>query len=134
MKDALFSIVPIGTIGKDSSVPSIVVAERFRPTLLELDGFSHLIVLWWSDCYPDGSELMKMGECLSAPTDYSNGWAMGIFATRSPVRPNPICLSVVRINSIDPEKRTIRVGGIDAFPGSPVLDAKPYYSCLDRAR
>ena len=57
---------------------------------------------------------------------------MGIFATRSPIRPNPIALTAVEILHIDYEKGVIQIAYIDANDGSPVLDIKPYTPSLDR--
>jgi tRNA (Thr-GGU) A37 N-methylase len=57
---------------------------------------------------------------------------MGIFATRSPVRPNPIALTAVQAIEIDYEKGVIHIAWIDANDGSPVLDIKPYTPSLDR--
>ena len=57
---------------------------------------------------------------------------MGIFATRSPIRPNPIALTAVEILYIDYDKGVIQIAYIDANDGSPVLDIKPYTPSLDR--
>ncbi|MNZ62665.1 putative tRNA (adenine(37)-N6)-methyltransferase [compost metagenome] len=57
---------------------------------------------------------------------------MGIFATRSPIRPNPIALSVVQMISVDEDKGVIRIPYIDANQGTPVIDLKPYTPSLDR--
>lgn len=57
---------------------------------------------------------------------------MGIFATRSPIRPNPIALTAVEILHNDYEKGVIQIAYIDANDGSPVLDIKPYTPSLDR--
>ena len=57
---------------------------------------------------------------------------MGIFATRSPIRPNPIALTAVEKLHIDYEKGVVQIAYIDANDGSPVLDIKPYTPSLDR--
>jgi len=134
MDNITFSLVPIGKVGEDQGSPAVIVEERFRPALQELELFSHVIVVWWSDKYFEGCEYMRLGEYLAAETEYSKGHVMGIFATRSPVRPNPVCISVARIEGVRRDAGTVRLGGIDAFAGSPVIDLKPYYPCLDRAQ
>lgn len=57
---------------------------------------------------------------------------MGVFASRAPMRPNPIALSTVKIKTVDMEKGRIEIGNIDAFDGSPVLDLKAYIPCFAR--
>ena len=57
---------------------------------------------------------------------------MGVFATRSPIRPNPIALTTAQVINIDYEKGIIQVAAIDANDNSPVLDIKPYTPSLDR--
>ncbi|MNE61354.1 putative tRNA (adenine(37)-N6)-methyltransferase [compost metagenome] len=57
---------------------------------------------------------------------------MGIFATRSPIRPNPVAMSVVQIIDIDAEQGIIQIPYIDANNGTPVIDLKPYTPSLDR--
>ena len=59
---------------------------------------------------------------------------LGIFATRSPVRPNPIALTAVPVLSIDVERGVVRIPYIDAEVGTPVLDIKPYHPAVDRIR
>lgn len=56
---------------------------------------------------------------------------MGVFATRSPFRPNPLCMSCVRIDHIDAENNTIHVMGADILDGTPILDIKPYIPYSD---
>jgi len=57
---------------------------------------------------------------------------LGIFSTRSPMRPNPIALSVAAVVGVDMEQGLIRLAYIDAEDGTPVLDIKPYLPCSDR--
>ncbi len=61
-------------------------------------------------------------------------FSMGIFATRSPVRPNSIAASVARVLSVDLDAGAIRLAWMDAEDGSPALDIKPYHPCTDRVR
>jgi len=60
-----------------------------------------------------------------------SGHRFGLFATRSPKRPNPIGLSVMRITHVDVETGVITLAGCDAFDGTPVLDIKPYLPSVD---
>jgi len=87
--------------------------------LTDIDGFSHLFVLWVFD-RSDGFELLG-----KPPTDTR---AHGVFATRSPRRPNPIGLTVVEL--LHRDGLALRVRGVDMLDGTPILDIKPYLSSI----
>lgn len=63
---------------------------------------------------------------------YAPGVKAGLFTTRSPVRPNPICINTAKIVSVDIKAGRIDLDEIDAYAGTQVLDIKPYYGCIDR--
>ena len=72
-------------------------------------------------------------ETLLEEKPYVKGSArIGVFATRSPMRPNPIAVSSVGIAYVDEATATVGLYFIDAYPGSPVLDLKPYTPSIDR--
>ena len=120
---------PIGTISNKKEGTFIEIESKYIPALLALDGFSHLNIIWWFSDF-DSEEMRNMFEM---PAPYKNAPAvMGIFATRSPIRPNPIALTTVQIINIDYEKGIVRITDIDANDGSPVLDIKPYTPSVDR--
>ena len=105
------------------------VDENYIPALQALDGFSHLQIIWWFDGYDEDvyrTILKTKQPYKKAPEE------MGIFATRSPIRPNPIALTAVEKLHIDYEKGVVQIAYIDANDGSPVLDIKPYTPSLDR--
>lgn len=107
----------------------LVLDKTYAPALAGLDGFSHIQVLWWfsgCDNAADGGRLTE-----SSPYRHSPD-TLGTFATRSPMRPNPIALDAAAITYIDHENAVIGLAYIDAFDGSPVLDIKPYTPSLDR--
>ncbi len=95
----------------------IEVLEELEPALLDVEGFSHLHVIWLFH----RSEGYEMQCC---PTRYRIPPPRGLFATRSPYRPNPLALTVVRLLGRD--GRVLRVRGVDMVDGTPVLDLKPY--------
>ena len=97
-----------------------VVEPPFRPGLASLDGFSHLILLYWLG--PQGD-----GLTITPPFD---GSPRGVFATRAPLRPNPIGLSVVPFDGVDGPGR-LRVRYLDCTDGTPLLDIKPYLPSTD---
>lgn len=111
----------------------IVFEPEFRnaEALRGLEGFSHIWLLW------DFSEAHRDGESWSPtvrPPRLGGNQRMGVWATRSPFRPNNIGLSSVRISKIDlhtPEGPVIEVEGVDLMDGTPILDIKPYLPFTD---
>jgi tRNA-Thr(GGU) m(6)t(6)A37 methyltransferase TsaA len=87
--------------------------------LTDIEGFSHLYVIWMFD-RSEGYELLG-----TPPTDTT---PHGVFATRSPRRPNPIGLTVVRLTRRDGPR--LQVVGLDMLDGTPILDIKPYLSSV----
>ncbi|MFZ5644906.1 MAG: SAM-dependent methyltransferase [Bacillota bacterium] len=124
-----FIVNPIGNIKICVEGMFVEVDKKYIPALKELDGFSHVNVIWWFNDF-DNEEARSVME---VPAPYKKApQTMGIFATRSPVRPNPIALSAAQIIYIDNEKGTIQIAYIDANDGTPVIDIKPYTPSLDR--
>ena len=122
-----FEVHSVGSIHSGKEGGTIIqVDENYIPALQALDGFSHLQIIWWFDGYDEDvyrTILKTKQPYKKAPEE------MGIFATRSPIRPNPIALTAVEKLHIDYEKGVVQ---IDANDGSPVLDIKPYTPSLDR--
>lgn len=119
----------IGSIRADRGF-AVELASRYAPGLAGLRGFSHLVVLWHPHEAPswDGSVLTTPKPYRLAPE------SLGVFATRSPWRPNGIAMSVAEIVDIDEKKGIVSLAWIDAAHGSPVLDVKPYHPSSDRIR
>ena len=119
----------IGTIEASSDGFDIHLDAAHRPGLLGLSGFSHAHVLWWAD----RAASAKDRQMLVCRMPYANSNDdFGVFATRSPARPNPINMSVVAFARIDQANGRIEVPYIDALPGTPVVDIKPYFPASDR--
>ncbi|MHC1591612.1 MAG: tRNA (N6-threonylcarbamoyladenosine(37)-N6)-methyltransferase TrmO [Candidatus Helarchaeales archaeon] len=95
--------------------------DRFKEGLSDLDSFSHVYVLFYFHRSSGSVPLM-----VSPP--WTDRW-FGVFATRSPRRPNGIGLSIVRLRKI--EENRVYISGIDALDGTPVLDIKPYTRHFD---
>lgn len=124
-----FQVIPIGRIASNAGAVFIKVEARYTHALQALDGFSHLNVIWWFNDFDDENLRGR----LTVRQPYKGGPdTMGIFATRSPVRPNPIALTTVRVIQINQPEGTVQVSYIDANEGTPVLDIKPYTPSLDR--
>ena len=124
-----FQLKSIGTVKNSNEGTVIELDSEYIPALEALDGFSHINVLWWFD----GCDNEMGRNILQVNKPYKNSpEVMGIFATRSPARPNPIALTASEIIDIDYEKGIIRVTFLDADDATPVLDIKPYTPSLDR--
>jgi len=126
-----FTIKAIGFVKSDNSSFSIVIADEWKSALKELDGFSHIQIVWWCHLC-DNAEYRKT---TISKKPYKNAPdTIGIFATRSPVRPNPLAISSVAIISIDHKNGIIKVPFIDAENGTPVIDIKPYHPATERIK
>lgn len=124
-----YNVNSIGTICNNESGVFIKLAPEFIPAIKALEGFSHINVLWWFSDFDDN----RYRNVLETEQPYKNAPdKMGIFATRSPIRPNPIGLTAVEVISIDVPGGIIYIAYIDANDNTPVLDIKPYTPSLDR--
>ncbi len=100
----------------------IEIAEQYRPGLVGLKRYSHVMVLCWLDqARRDLIQVTRPNE--RTPT--------GVFALRSPVRPNPISLSTSRIIAVDCASGIVTVDALDLIDGTPVVDLKPYRPGID---
>ncbi len=111
--------IPKGLGAKHDAEGVLEILPEFELGLTDIEGFSHLFVIWAFD-RSEGFELIG-----SPPFD---GRPHGVFATRSPRRPNPIALTVVEL--LRREDRRLHVRGVDMLDGTPVLDIKPYLSSI----
>jgi tRNA-Thr(GGU) m(6)t(6)A37 methyltransferase TsaA len=111
--------VPKGLGTKHEAEGVLEILPEFETGLTDIEGFSHLYVLWVFD-RSQGFEL------LGAPP--SDNRTHGVFATRSPRRPNPIGLTVVEL--LRREAVRLHVRGVDMLDGTPILDIKPYLSSI----
>jgi tRNA-Thr(GGU) m(6)t(6)A37 methyltransferase TsaA len=102
------------------AICTIELDSRWAQGLRGLETSSHVVVLYWMD-------RARRDLVLQAPRHY--GEQRGTFALRSPVRPNPIAMSVVRLLSI--EGTRLSVVGLDCLDGTPLLDIKPYFASTD---
>jgi tRNA (adenine37-N6)-methyltransferase len=111
--------IPKGLGAKHDVEGVLEVLPEFGLGLTDIEGFSHLIVVWVFD-HSQGFELLG--------TPPSDNRAHGVFATRSPRRPNPIGLTIVELLSRDGPRLHVR--GVDMLDGTPILDIKPYLSSI----
>jgi len=111
------SEIPKGLGVKHDAEGFLVIRSEYEAGLTDIEGFSHLFVIWVFD--------RREGTALSE-TPPSDNRPHGVFATRSPRRPNPIGLTVVEL--LERTGGRLRVRGIDMLDATPILDLKPYLS------
>jgi len=111
--------VPKGLGARHDAEGTLDILPEFESGLTDIEGFSHLFVLWAFD-RSQGFDLIGRPPSDNKPH--------GVFATRSPRRPNPIGLTVVEL--LKREGATLMVRGIDMLDGTPILDIKPYLSTI----
>jgi tRNA-Thr(GGU) m(6)t(6)A37 methyltransferase TsaA len=111
--------IPKGLGAKHEAEGALEILAEFEPGLTDIEGFSHLFVIWVFD-RSEGFSLVG--------TPPSDDRPHGVFATRSPRRPNPIGLTVVEL--LGREGPVLRVRGLDMLDGTPILDIKPYLSSV----
>lgn len=114
------SAIPRGCGAKHDAEGTLEILREFEAGLMDIEGFSHLFVLWAFDRSTDFDLVAH------PPTDEKR--PHGVFATRSPRRPNPIALTVVEL--LAREGATLHVRGVDMLDGTPILDIKPYLSSI----
>jgi tRNA-Thr(GGU) m(6)t(6)A37 methyltransferase TsaA len=116
--------IPKGLGAKHEADGVLKILPEFEAGLTDIEGFSHLVVLWEFDRSPQfgsgGFELLG--------TPPSDNRPHGVFATRSPRRPNPIGLTTVELRRR--EGVELHVRGVDMLDGTPILDIKPYLSSI----
>jgi tRNA (adenine37-N6)-methyltransferase len=112
--------MPIQTIAAQGVRGTIELDPAYVPALADLDGFTHLHLITY---------LHRTGTASLRVTPYLDTSERGVFATRSPRRPNPIGLSIVRLTGI--EGALLHVEELDLLDGTPLLDIKPYVPPFD---
>ena len=111
--------IPKGFGARHDAEGTLEILPEFEAGLSDIEGFSHLFVVWVFD-RSEGFELVGIPPVDDRPH--------GVFATRSPRRPNPIGLTVVELLRRD--GRLLHVHGVDMLDGTPILDIKPYLSSI----
>jgi tRNA-Thr(GGU) m(6)t(6)A37 methyltransferase TsaA len=101
-------------------VGTAVIQPEFTPGLQDLDGFSHIILLY---------HLHQVQAVSLTVTPFLDSQPRGVFATRAPRRPNPIGLSVVKLVRVD--QNVLHLENVDILDGTPLLDIKPYVPEFD---
>lgn len=116
----VFVMSPVGWVRKAGGKTFIVIDKRFQPALMGVEELKSIWVVYWFDRNdtPEKRAVLQVH-----PHGNPDNPLRGVFATRSPLRPNLIALSQVGIVSV--KGNVIEIDGIDAFADTPVLDLKP---------
>jgi tRNA-Thr(GGU) m(6)t(6)A37 methyltransferase TsaA len=101
---------------------TIEIDADFRAGLQGLERVSHIVVLSWFDRAERNLVVQKPRHATEAK---------GVFALRSPVRPNPVGLHIARLTGLDIEAGRLQIDAIDLLDGTPVIDLKPYFASTD---
>lgn len=113
--------VPIQPAAAEGIRGMVEVFAEFAAGLKDLEGFSHIILLY---------HLHRVTQTKLTVIPFLDSELRGVFATRAPSRPNPIGLSIVRLERI--EGNLLHVKNVDILDGTPLLDIKPYVPIFDR--
>jgi tRNA-Thr(GGU) m(6)t(6)A37 methyltransferase TsaA len=115
--------MPIQPAGAAGVKGEVEVFEGFRAGLRDLDGFSHIVLLYYFH-RSHGYDLRVV--------PFLDSKSRGLFATRAPRRPNPVGFSVVRLDRI--RRGVLEIRNVDVLDGTPLLDIKPYVPAFDSPR
>ncbi|GAG86399.1 unnamed protein product, partial [marine sediment metagenome] len=116
---------------REEDATFIILNKKYSPAIKELNHFSHVQVLWWADKHDNEKSRTIMQ---TTPPYGDNPPVTGVFATRAEYRPNPIGLTVARIEDIDIAEGKIKVQNLDAFDDTPIIDLKAYFPVCDRVK
>jgi excinuclease ABC subunit A len=125
-----FDIFPVGHIRRKDGQTYLEILKPYTPALKHLSRFSHIRILWWCHRFQDD----RFRRSTQSKPPYENAPVTGVFASRSPVRPNPLGLTTTEIIQVDEEEGLIEIANIDAFDDTPIIDLKPYIPSCDRVK
>ncbi|WP_315120887.1 TrmO family methyltransferase [uncultured Clostridium sp.] len=133
-KEGKGSLAPSGKISSIGNIRKIrgefflELSNNAEEYFERLIGYSHIKIFWWFNGF-DKSKYRRITEC---EPPYENAPRTGVFASRSPVRPNPIALTTARIIDFDKKLGRIKVSNLDCFDNTPLIEISPYIPSNDR--
>ncbi len=130
MNEKAYQIDPIGTVQRNGDRVWLQIEEPFRPGLKQLEHFSHVMVFWWADRFDDEPSR----QTLQSRPPYAEEHLTGVFAMRSPYRPNPIAMTTCKLLASDEGTGVVEVSALDAFDGTRIVDLKAYFPVCDRVQ
>lgn len=125
-EETVFKVYPVGKVKKAAGTTFLEIFDKYVDAIKGLENYSHLFVIYWfhQNDTPEKRSILEVH-----PMGKKEIPLTGVFACRSPVRPNLIALSLCKILSL--ENNRIIIDKIDAFNDSPIIDLKPYVPALD---
>lgn len=118
-------VEPVRRDDWETVISEIVLHEDLQEALNRIEDFSHIIVIYWM--HKIGRSQRKTTKV--HPRGNQSAPLVGVFASRSPARPNPVGIRTVRL--LERQANVLKVSGLDAINGTPVLDIKPYIHGLN---
>ena len=115
--------VPIQSVAAEGVMGQVEVAQKYVEGLKDVDGFSHLILIYHCHLAQEYSLLVR---------PFLDERLHGVFSTRAPSRPNPVGVSVVRL--VKMEKNILHIQDVDIIDGTPLLDIKPFVPDFDQRK
>lgn len=134
MRDVTLEVIGTVRNGRESAadqgwgdvVSTLEIAPEFAAGLAGLESFTHVVVLFYMHLDPDP----EPATLVRRPRGRADMPALGVFAQRGRMRPNPVGITACEIVRVEPGRLVVR--GLDAVEGTPVLDLKPYFPVFDR--
>lgn len=117
----------VGVIRKEKG-QYFLYPDDFEAVAVEVEGNTHIKVIWWFSRF-DKKEYRRVTQ---GEPPYENAPRSGVFATRSPVRPNPLAITIAEVLQIDRKGQRIQVSELDCFDDTPLIGIKPYLASSDR--
>jgi len=115
--------MPIQPRGAKETLATIVIKEKYKEGLKDLNGFSHIYLIYYF-------HEIQEPKLLVVPFNDKSNTPRGVFSTRTPMHPNSLGLSIVELVKVEENRVTIR--GVDILDGTPIIDIKPYIENFDK--
>jgi len=123
-----FLLKPIGLVKRTDEGIHIHIDPPYRSALEELEHFSHIMIFGWIATGP----FPEYRQVFQTNPPYAEGHTTGVFATRSPFRPNPILMTTCKLLRVDCVSGLLVVSDLDMFDNTPIIDIKAYFPVCDR--
>ncbi len=128
IKEKKYEIFPVGCVKIENGKTYLHIFKPFIRALKQLEHFDHIRVFWWLNI----ADRSKSKELLQNSPPYKKAPVTGVFASRSPVRPNPLALDTVKILNVDSQNGIVEIDSIEAYDKTPFIDLKAHIPVYDR--
>lgn len=124
------TVLPLDSLIRKRGEHCILYPRNFADTVVSIKDCSHIKVFWWFSRF----DRIEYRRATQGEPPYENAPRTGIFASRSPVRPNPIALTIAKVIEVDEKNRCIEVAGLECFDKTPMICVMPYHPRSDLIR